>query len=220
MEQGKIDLSEKQGKELDFYPPSTMPVAVYTILLVLMVGLLGGGLYYFNFDQDKKISDLKSKIEILENQMSKEDLDGNLVDQSERLAKAVKSYNAYKEKDLNWQLFLSRVKDQTINDITYTSFAVDRIKSDFRVDGVAPSYRVIAEQMNIFSNDPNYSSVQLKTAVLRPESDSRSRVAFNLELTPKPEAFKKPEVKKDVFELIGGEGDQTVAPVEESDLTK
>jgi len=219
MDQGKIVLSEKQGKELDFYPPSTMPVAVYTIVMVLFVGILGGGLYYFNFDQGNKIKDLTSKIEIIEKQMTKEDQDNNLVDQSERLAKSVKSYNAYKTNDLNWQLFLNRVKDQTIKDVTYTSFTVDRIKSEFRVDGVAPSYRVIAEQLNIFNNDQNYASARLKSAVLRPESDSRSRVAFNIELTPKAEAFKNPEAKKDVFDLIG-EGDQTVVATEESDLTK
>lgn len=218
MEQGKIVLSEKKGKELDFYPPSTVPVLAYTIVAIMLLGLLGGGLYYFNYDQGNKINELKTKIETLEKQMVKEDLDGNLVSQSERLVKAVKSFKAFKENDVNWQIFLTRVKDQTIKEITYTSFTVDRTKSEFRVDGVAPSYRVIAEQMNVFGNDSYYSSVKLKTAVLRPESDSNSRVAFSIELKPKSEAFKKPEVKKDVFELIG-EGDQTNT-AEESDLTK
>ncbi len=217
MESGKIVLNEKKGKELDFYPPSTMPVIVYTLLAVLLIAVLGGGLYYFNFDQGKKIDELKGKVTNLENQMSKEDKDGNLIAQSERLVQAVKSFKKYKENDVNWQLFLTRVKEKTLKEVTYTSFTVDRGKNEFRIDGVAPSYRVIAEQINTLSNDPYYSSVKLKTAVLRPESDSASRVSFSLELKLKSEAFKKVEVKQDVFDLIG-EGDQSV--VADSDLTK
>lgn len=217
MEQNNFTISEKQGKAIDAYPKSTMPVVVSTIIVVVLTAAIGGVLMWFSSDLNQKIASLNNDIASVQKEMTKLDKDGDLVNQSKRLTMAVKTFNKYEEMDLDWMRFLDRVKENTLAEVTYSAFSIDRKKGSFRVDGVAPSYRVVAEQLNVYMNDPEYKQAELTTAVLRPESESKSRVAFSIELTPTKEAFMA-EQKTDQFDLIST--NEAASSLTEGDLTK
>ena len=201
MEQNNISISEKQGKVLDSFPKNTMPIVVGTILIVLVTAVVGGILMYLQMDLDNKIEVLEQDIVAVEREILKLDDEGDLVSKSKRLARSVKTYNNYVDMDLDWMRFLEKAKDNTIEEVTYSAFSVDRKKVTFRIDGVAPSYRIVAEQLSVYMNDDEYKSAELILAVLRPEEEANRRVAFSIELTPTEEAFMS-EQEMDEFDVI------------------
>ncbi|MBU0648431.1 hypothetical protein KJ855_04600, partial [Patescibacteria group bacterium] len=211
-------ISEQKGKDVDFYPPSTKPVIVYGVVIVLVTLLLGGVLWYARYDQGKKADEQQVKISVIEKEMDQLDSDGNLVSIAQRLTSSAKAYEKYVKNQISWPIFLDKVRNNTLQEVTYSSFAVDRPKGSFKVDGVAPSYRIVAEQLHLFLNDKNYKDVKLNTVVLRPESESKSRVAFTMELTPVVDAFMEVEEVEDVFDMIGEE--DLTSPAAEEGLTE
>lgn len=217
MEQNNISISEKQGKLIDAYPKSTKPVVITVIVVVVLTALIGGTLMWFANDLNQKVVSLNQDIVSVQKEITKLDQDGDLVNQSKRLAMGVKTYNKFTEMDLDWMRFLDRVKENTLSEVTYSAFSIDRKKGNFRIDGVAPSYRVVAEQLNVYSNDKEYKNASLVTAVLRPESEPKSRVAFSIELTPAKEAFMAEKIN-DQFDVIANSTDANVT--NETDLTK
>jgi len=190
MENNPISISEKKGQEVDQYPRSTLAVLVYSGIILLMTAGIGFGLMYLKSDQVGQAASLKDSIKSVEEQITKLEQEDDLLAQAERINKAVKGYEKYKKNELDWYTFLKKVTDYTLNDVTYTGFSIDRPKMEFRLDGVAPSYRVIAEEINLLNQNDMYSNVSLASAILRPESESNARVAFTLTIKPKAEAFK------------------------------
>ncbi|HPH78754.1 MAG TPA: hypothetical protein PLH65_01600 [bacterium] len=201
MEQGNITISEKQGRGIDAFPPYTMPVLVCTILAVILTAVAGGVLTWMSYKYNNNTNLTKQNITAVENEIKKMDTEGNLTETAKRLTSSVKTYNEYEKMDLDWKRFLEHIKDDTLKDVIYSSFAIDRKEGLFRIDGVAPSYRIVAEQLNKYSNDADYDNAELKLAVLRPESESAKRVAFTIEITPKKDAFMA-ETTKDAFDTI------------------
>ena len=216
MDNSKIVISEKKGKDVDFYPPSTMPTIVYALVIVFITAIVGGALMYFEFDQWKKIEDMRTKITSVESEIKKRDQDGDLIMKATRLTSAVSGYKKYKQNELNWEMFLTNVEKETLKEITYTAFTIDREKQTFRIDGVAPSFRVVAEQLNLFNQNIDYKSAKLTTVVLRPENQPASRVSFSIEVSPKEQAFIEPVVEEDVFNLL----DEGVTNTDETDTSK
>jgi hypothetical protein len=202
MEQGNITISEKQGRGIDGYPVYTMPLLVSTISAVVLTLMAGGVLMYMSNKYVSSTTGIKQDIVAVENEMKKLDTDDNLTETAKRLTSSVKTFNEYEKMDLDWKRFLEHIKDNTLKEVTYSSFAIDRKEGLFRIDGVAPSYRVVAEQLNKYSNDTDYEKADLKLAVLRPDSEPAMRVAFSIEISPNKEAF-MPVVSKDAFDVIG-----------------
>lgn len=219
MEQNNISISEKQGRLIDDYPQYTMPVLVATIAVIVVTGLIGGAMMWFANDLNTKVVALNQDIASVEKEIGKLDSEGNLKAESKRLTMAVKTFNNFSEMDLDWMRFLDRVKENTLTDVTYSAFSVDRKKGSFRIDGVAPSYRIVAEQLNVYMNDKEYKSADLVTAVLRLESEPKSRVAFSIEVIPTKEAFQAEKIT-DQYDLISTETDMTTNTDTETDLTK
>lgn len=218
MEKGKIIISERNRKEVDFWPPYTKAAVVYSIVLLVATSLVGGGLYWLNYNETNKINNLTSQVNTVVKEIQKRDSDGNLLENSNRINNAVKNYNKYSKEALDWKVLLTNIKDETLKEVTYSSFGIDYDRNNFRIDGVAPSYRVVAEQLNIFKNNKNYPKVNLKAATLRPESDASSRVAFSLELTLSADALKAPKKQQSAADLlkegISTENDQTTTNIE------
>lgn len=202
MDKGQITISEKNKKELDFYPPSTWPVTFFVVLMLVSTALVGGGLTLLKNQQMQQYNDLNQKAKTIEQQMQQLDKDKGLLTTSKKLNAAVKTYSDYIKADLNWQQFLTKVKDMTLKEVTYTAFAIDRSKKSFRVDGVAPSYRIVAEQLNTLSKDKNFDEVKMKSTILRPQSPENSRVAFSFEIKPKDTAFQTPKKENSSLDLI------------------
>jgi|GEM_PF-2952720 len=195
MEKNAIEISEKKGQELDKYPKSTMAVVVYSTMILLITAAIGFALMYLKSDQASQAADLNDSIQSVENQISKLEQEEDLLAQAERLTKAVQSYTKYQKSELDWYSFLNDVTDYTLSEITYTGFSIDRQKLEFRLDGVTPSYRVVAEEINLLSRNELYENVSLDSAILRPESESASRVAFTINIKPVASAFKKADAK-------------------------
>lgn len=195
MEKNAIEISEKKGQELDKYPMSTMAVVVYSGLILLITVAIGFALMYLKSDQVSQAAALDDSIQSVENQITKLEEEEDLLAQAERLTKAVQGYSKYQKSELDWYSFLNDITDYTLSEITYTGFSIDRQKLEFRLDGVAPSYRVVAEEINLLSRNDMYDSVSLDSAVLRPESESNSRVAFTINIKPAANAFKKQNLK-------------------------
>lgn len=217
MEQSNISISEKQGKLVDGYPKSTMPVLVSTSLLILATAALGGVMWWYNADLNTKIETLNQDIAVVEKEISKMDTQSNLIAESKRLAMAAKTYTNFEKMDLDWMRFLDRVKTNTIAEVTYSAFSIDRKKGTFRIDGVAPSYRVVAEQLSIYMNDNEYEQANLVSAVLRPENEDKSKVSFSIELTPTKEAFMAEQITEGL-DLVTAEQPEMIGF--ESDVTK
>ena len=217
MEQSNISISEKQGKLVDGYPKSTMPVLVSTSLLILATVALGGVMWWYNADLNTKIETLNQDIAVVEKEITKLDTQSNLIAESKRLAMAAKTYTNFEKMDLDWMRFLDRVKTNTIAEVTYSAFSIDRKKGTFRIDGVAPSYRVVAEQLSIYMNDNEYEQANLVSAVLRPENEDKSKVSFSIELTPTKEAFMAEQITEGL-DLVTAEQPEMIGF--ESDVTK
>ncbi|MFA4930418.1 MAG: hypothetical protein WC570_00950 [Patescibacteria group bacterium] len=205
----EISIESKQGVELDQYPVYTMPVIVSSIVVLLVTLIVGGALMYMDSSQAKQTAALNDQIAVIDADIKKKDVEGEVFKQAERMTKATKIFDDYVAYGLDWDKFLTKLGDITLNEVTYSSFIVNRSDRSFSIDGVAPSYRVIAEQLNVFKNEVDFQQVVLKTAVLRPDSESASRVAFSLELKPTAEAFKTEVVEEDVFNLISGDEEVT-----------
>lgn len=202
MDKGQIVISEKNKQELDYYPPSTWPITFFVVLMLVATGLGGGGLALMKTQQQSQAEELNQQAKAIEQQMQDMDKSKGLLTTSLKINSAVKTYNEFVKSDLNWQEFLNNVKDKTLKEVTYTAFAVDRPKSSFRVDGVAPSYRIVAEQLNTLSLESNFESVKLRSTILRPQSPEKSRVAFSFEIKPKDEAFQSKKKVTDPLDTI------------------
>ena len=191
MEQNTINITESNREETDQYPKDTTPAIVYSVLVVVFTVVAGFGLMYLNDTQTKKVVEINKQTQVIEKEIAKIGADGDLLSEAKRLTNAAAGYKKYKMSELDWQTFLTDVQEQTLSEVTYTSFAIDRNKSTFRMDGVAPSYRIIAEQLNQFMLDEKIARAGLKNAILRPQSESASRVSFSFELKPAKDAFVK-----------------------------
>lgn len=218
-----ISIEEKQGQELDQFPMYTMPVVATSVAVLVVTLLVGGALMWMDYSQAAKVSELNDQISVIEMDIAKKDADGDVFAKAERMSKATKIFDDFVSLGLDWNMFLNKMSDITLSEVTYTSFIVDREERSFNIDGVAPSYRIIAEQLYTFNNDESFESVNLTTAVLRPDSEVASRVAFSLELKPAKDAFLAVVEEEDVFDLIGDEelvADEDVVLEEDSNMVE
>ena len=72
------------------------------------------------------------------------------------------------------------VKDNTLKNIYYSSFGLDYGSQEIRMEGAAPTYEALAQQIDIFRKLKEVKGVKLENA--RKDQEKTGRIIFSLKL--------------------------------------
>jgi hypothetical protein len=152
------------------------------LVLVLVAVLVGGGLYAWKFSLNKRVTDLK-----LELQQIKEQRNVALENELKNLSMILGGFKAVLDDHTYWTLFFKLLEDQTLNTITFKSFQGDSVSSAVIMQGYAPSFEVLAQQIKVFENTPGIVSANATGMTL----SEIGEVNFGIKITFSKEIIRK-----------------------------
>jgi len=152
------------------------------LVAILAVVLAIGGLYGWKIFLNKKVENLNSELQQITGQR-----DASLESRLQNLNAVLEVFKTVLDDHHYWTLFFKVIEERTLNTITFKSFDGDDAASAVIMDGSAPSYGVLAQQVKIFENTPGIVSAYASSIAL----SETGRVNFNIKI-----AFSKEVIRK------------------------
>ena len=145
------------GKKMSLF----MRVALALLVVVVIVGI---GLFVW-------ARVLNSNAEALEEERKATiaERDATLETRVKTLSTLISAYQSLVVQHRNWSQLFGLIEDKTVPSVTFTSFEGDYAKNVFVLEGRAPNYRTLAEQIKALESSEHLTSVEVEEVTLAKE---------------------------------------------------
>lgn len=179
---------ERKARELPSFVSFKAPhieltsIAKVGLALILISFLATGGLYTWKYFLNKKVVSLNSELQTITGQR-----DASLESRLQNLNTVLEIFKNVLDNHKYWTKFLGLLEEKTLNTVTFRSFDGDDTASTVLLDGSAPSYDVLAQQIKIFEGSEGIASASASGIAL----SETGRVNFTMKLVLNKDLIRK-----------------------------
>jgi len=153
---GGLQLLPETRKKIEVYVPGQNRLLKIGFLVVIIVAILYGGLFYYRSRIQGQVSDLDNQLTALENSRDKT-AEKDLLAYRQYLGLAKPLLQSH----IAWSVGMDRFQKLIQPQIQFESLAVNSSKGEYSFQAKAANYMTIARQIAAFYSDPNIQDVAL-----------------------------------------------------------
>lgn len=164
---------------------SSQSISIFLILaiLVLFIVLLGtGGLYFYNLHIQSNIADAKKSLSL-----AQDSFEQSKISELQLLDKRLNAATEVLDGHVTTVPIFTELQKITMNSVNFTKFGYELGTAqspniDVKMSGIAAGYRSLALQSDLFGNDPNFIDPVFSNFTL----DTSGNVLFDVDFSVKP----------------------------------
>ena len=152
------------------------------LVAILVFAAATGGLYAWKYTLNNKITNLNSELQRITGQR-----DAALESRLQSLNTVLEVFKNVLDGHNYWSLLFKMLEEKTLNTVTFKSFDGDDSASTAIMEGTAPSYGALAQQVKIFENANGVVSADASSIAL----SETGKVKFMIKITFNKEIIRK-----------------------------
>ena len=152
------------------------------LVAVLVFVIATGGLYAWKYNLNNKVKNLNSELQRITGQR-----DAFLESRLQNLNTVLEVFKNVLDDHNYWSLLFKMLEEKTLNTVTFKSFDGNDSASTAIMEGTAPSYGALAQQVKIFENTNGVVSANASGIAL----SETGKVNFTIKITFNKEIIRK-----------------------------
>lgn len=155
-DQGGLQLLPETRKKIEIIAPGENRMLIIGAIILAIVAVLAGGLYFYENSLENKLVSLDSEITALEQQRDRKSEQNILV-----FNKQLSTLSDLLNNHTHWTTGLSKIEELTQGQIQFDSLIATTADNKVDFKATAPSYTAIARQIAAFLSDESITDINL-----------------------------------------------------------